>query len=122
MDLDYWLSVVTGKVPQPADDFIVIAFPTDTIRDEYLGGISGRPESEVRKILANMLGHSRSIPDWDALQLQLMKAMLRRYTSVRSGRRFARFSASVQRLSEAGDPVRWRQVQRANVAWTHMGS
>ena len=75
MDLEYWLSVATGKVPQPADDFIVIAFPTDTIRDEYLGGISDRAESEVRKILANMLGHSRSIPEWDALQLQLMKAM-----------------------------------------------
>ena len=75
VDLDYWLSVVTGKVPQPADDFIVIAFPTDAIRDAYLGGISGRPESEVRKILANMLGRSRSIPEWDALQIRLMKAM-----------------------------------------------
>ena len=74
-DLDYWLSVVTGKVPQPADNFIVIAFPTEAIRGEYLGGISGRAESEVRKILANMLGHSRSIPEWDALQLQIMKAM-----------------------------------------------
>ena len=75
VDLDYWLSVVTGKVPQPADDFIVIAFPTDAIRDEYLGGISGRPESEVRKILESMLGRSRSIPEWDALQVQFMKAM-----------------------------------------------
>lgn len=75
MDLDYWLSVVAGKVPQPADDFIVIAFPTATIRDEYLGGILGRPESEVRKILANMLGGSRSVPAWDALQIRLMKAM-----------------------------------------------
>lgn len=75
VDLDYWLSVVTGKIPQPADDFIVIAFPTDTIRDEYLGGVSGRAESEVRQVLASMLGRSRSVPALDALQIRVMKAM-----------------------------------------------
>lgn len=67
---------MTGKVPQPADDFIVIAFPTDSIRDEYLQDISGRAESEVRKILTNMLGSSRSIPEWDNLQLQLLHSVL----------------------------------------------
>lgn len=76
VDLDSWISVVTGKVPQPSDDFIVIAFPTETIREEYLSGVSDRAESEVRKILECMLGRSRSIPDWDALQIQITKAML----------------------------------------------
>lgn len=73
-DLEFWLSVVTGEVPQPSDDFIVIAFPTDAIRDEYLCDISSRAESEVRKILAIMLGPSRSLPKWDALQIQLLES------------------------------------------------
>ena len=73
-ELEFWLSVVTGQVPQPADDFIVIAFPTDAIRDEYLHDISSRVESEVRKILARMLGHSRSLPDWDALQIRILRS------------------------------------------------
>lgn len=75
-DLEYWLSVVTGKVSQPSDDFIVIAFPTDAIRDEYLCDISSRAESEVRKILASMLGSSRSFTEWDALQIQILKSVL----------------------------------------------
>ena len=74
-ELEYWLSVATGLVPQPSDDFIVIAFPTDAIRDEYLCDTSSRPESEVRQVLANMLGHSRSIPKWDALQIEILRAM-----------------------------------------------
>ena len=73
VDLDCWLSVVTGSVPKPADDFVVIAFPTDAIRGEYLCGISDRAESEVRKILASMLGCSRSLPEWDALQIMKSK-------------------------------------------------
>ena len=75
-DLEYWLSVVTGEVPQPSNDFIVIAFPTDAIRDEYLRDISSRAESEVRRVLASMLGSSRTIPKWDALQLRLLKSIL----------------------------------------------
>lgn len=74
-ELDYWLSVVAGGEPQPSDDFIVVAFPTDAIRDEYLRDISSRAESEVRRVLASMLGHSRSLPEWDALQLMLLNSM-----------------------------------------------
>lgn len=74
-ELEYWLSVATGLVPQPSDDFIVIAFPTDAIRDEYLCDILSQPESEVRQVLANMLGRSRSIPEWDALQIEILRAM-----------------------------------------------
>jgi hypothetical protein len=72
---------MTGEVPQPADDFIVIAFPTDTIREQYLRGISGRRESEVRKVLASMLGGTRSVAEWDALQIQIMKATYSAKTS-----------------------------------------
>lgn len=71
-ELEYWLSVVTGGIPQPSDDFIVIAFPTNAVRDEYFSDISRRAESEVRRVLASMLGHSRSLPKWDALQLELL--------------------------------------------------
>ncbi len=73
-ELEYWLSVVTGEVPQPSDDFIVIAFPTNAVRDEYLVDISRRAESEVRRVLASMLGDSRSLPEWDALQLVVLDA------------------------------------------------
>lgn len=71
-ELEYWLSVVTGGIPQPSDDFIVIAFPTNAVRDEYFSDIRRRAESEVRRVLASMLGHSRSLPKWDALQLELL--------------------------------------------------
>lgn len=74
-ELEYWLSVVAGGESQPSDDFIVIAFPTDAVRDEYLRDISSRAESEVRQVLARMLGHSRSLPEWDALQLRLLNSM-----------------------------------------------
>ena len=74
-ELEYWVSVMTGGVPQPSVEFIVIAFPTDAIRDEYLCGISSRTESEVRRVLANMLGISRTAPEWDALQIEKLKAM-----------------------------------------------
>lgn len=67
---------MTGKIPQPSDDFVVIAFPTETIREEYLRGIPGRSESEVRKVLANMLGQSGSVSKWDVLQIQILKAKL----------------------------------------------
>jgi len=70
-ELEYWLSVMTGRVPQPADDFLVIAFPNARIRAEYLEVVSDRAESEVRRVLANMLGKSRSLPEWDALQVQI---------------------------------------------------
>ena len=73
-NLEYWLSVVAGDEAQPSDDFIVIAFPTDAVSDEYLRDISDRPESEVRRVLASMLGRSRSLPEWDALQVGLLKA------------------------------------------------
>lgn len=72
-DLEYWLSVVAGGEPQPSDDFIVIAFPTDAVSDEYLCGISDRPETEVRRVLASMLGRSRSLPEWDALQIDILR-------------------------------------------------
>lgn len=72
-DLECWLSVVAGGEPQPSDDFIVIAFPTDAVSDEYLCDISNRPETEVRKVLASMLGRSRSLPEWDALQIDLLR-------------------------------------------------
>lgn len=71
-ELKQWLSVVTGETPQPSTDFIVIAFPTDAVRDEYLCNISERAESEVRTVLATMLGRSRSLAKWDALQLHLL--------------------------------------------------
>ena len=74
-ELEYWLAVVTGDVPQPSNDFIVIAFPTDAIRDEYLCDISNRAESEVRKVLAIMLGSSRSLEEWDALQVRILQSM-----------------------------------------------
>ena len=73
-DLEYWLSVVAGGEPQPSDDFIVIAFPTDAVSDEYLCDISNRPETEVLRVLASMLGRSRSLPEWDALQIGLLRA------------------------------------------------
>lgn len=66
--------MVTGDVPQPSKDFIVIAFPTDAVRDEYLSNISIRAESEARQILATMLGRSRSLDEWDALQLEILRA------------------------------------------------
>jgi len=75
-ELEFWLSVVTGQLPRPDDRFIVIAFPTDAIRDEYLEHISGRAESEVRQILERMLGHSRSLPEWDTLQIQVLRSTL----------------------------------------------
>lgn len=74
-ELEFWLSVVTGAVPQPSNDFIVIAFPTDAVRDEYLSDISSRAESEVRKVLATMLGSSRSLEEWDDLQVQILQLM-----------------------------------------------
>ncbi len=73
-ELEYWLSVMTGRAPQPSADFIVIAFPTDAVRGEYLCDISSRSESEVRQVLANMLGASRSVPEWDALQIGIWRA------------------------------------------------
>ncbi len=74
-ELEFWLSVVTGAVPQPSNEFIVIAFPTDAVRDEYLSDISSRAESEVRKVLATMLGSSRSLEEWDDLQVQILQLM-----------------------------------------------
>lgn len=73
-ELEYWLSVMTGSVPQPSADFIVIAFPTDDVRYEYLRDVSNRAETEVRQVLANLLGSSRSAPEWDALQIEILKA------------------------------------------------
>ena len=76
IELQSWgWSVMTGKAEQPSDDFIVIVFPTQSIRDQYLDGISDRAESEVRLVLANMLGSSRSIPEWDGLQVQIAAAV-----------------------------------------------
>jgi restriction system protein len=73
-NLDEWRSVLTGQQPQPSDDFIVVAFPSDEIAEEYLRRIDEWPEEEVRTILRTLLGESRSINLHDRLQLQILKA------------------------------------------------
>ena len=72
-ELDEWLEVQRGLSPQPSPDYLVATFPTEDIRAAYLAVAAGRPEDEIRIILRNFLGSSRSIDVHDQLQLQFLK-------------------------------------------------
>ncbi|MFE1594198.1 restriction endonuclease [Nocardia sp. NPDC058705] len=72
--LDEWRAVVRGSLPAPTPDYPVITFPSDELRAAYLKKASAWPENEVRDTLRIMLGQSRNIPEWDDLQLQIIKS------------------------------------------------
>lgn len=74
--LEHWRSVQRGKIAHPSDDYVVVAFPTEAIRGEYLAGVSKWPEEEIRRILRNMLGDSRSVPLIDQLNLVRLRAVI----------------------------------------------
>lgn len=57
-DLDEWVRVVRGERPQPSEDYITIAFPTDEIRDAYLESMRTRPVEDVRALLRRFLSSS----------------------------------------------------------------
>lgn len=61
-DLPQWLSVIRGEAPQPSDDYIVIAFPTDELREIYLQTMHQRTEKEVRNMLRVFLSASHPSP------------------------------------------------------------
>ena len=72
--VEQWLAVVCGRAPQPSFDYVVVAFPSDEVRSEYLSSVASRPESEVRVLLRTFLGESRSIDALDALHLKSIQA------------------------------------------------
>jgi restriction system protein len=61
-DPPQWLSIIRGEIPQPSDDYIVIAFPTDELREMYLRTVHQRSENEVRNMLRTFLSASRPSP------------------------------------------------------------
>ncbi|SDH79337.1 restriction system protein [Nonomuraea jiangxiensis] len=73
--LDEWRAIMRHEVAQPSPDYVVIAFPDDRIRDEYLLKVSDWPEMEIRRVLANMIGESRGANLIDKLRIQTLKAM-----------------------------------------------
>lgn len=73
-ELDGWLEVQRGATAQPSPDYLVVTFPNDAIRTEYLSKAADRPESEVRSVLRTFLGTSRSIDESDRLHLALLKS------------------------------------------------
>src|SRR6516165_6721084 len=68
-----WRAVMTGKLPQPSAEYLVICFPNQEIAEQYLADISEWPEEEIRSVLRNMLGGTRDVPLWDRLHLEIMK-------------------------------------------------
>ena len=73
-ELEEWLEIQRGSTPQPSPDYLLAAFPTDDIRAAYLDTAADRPEDEVRSILRNFLGVSRSIDLHDRLHLAFLKS------------------------------------------------
>lgn len=75
--LDDWRAVLTGQRPQPNHSFIVVAFPNEDVRSEYLRNAKKWPDEEIRCILRTMLGESRDVPIWDDFQLGGLQAVQR---------------------------------------------
>ncbi len=73
-ELKRWLAVMRGEIEQPSVDYPVTAFPSDSVRDEFLAVVAEFADTDVRTVLANMLGGTRSIPEWDAFQVGITKA------------------------------------------------
>lgn len=73
-ELGEWLEVQRGLAPQPSPDYLLVTFPNDAIRAEYLADAADRPEGEVRSVLRNFLGTSRSTDESDRLHLNLLKS------------------------------------------------
>jgi restriction system protein len=72
--LDDWVAVLEGRLPQPSPDYLVVTFPDDQIRETYLSTVAERTEKEVRLILRMFLGGSRTIHEFDELHLAGLKA------------------------------------------------
>ena len=85
-----WVAVLTGQLEQPSVDYIVIAFPTEEIRDSYLTIADERPDQEVLAILRTLLGGSRTVEPADELHLASLKAR----------QRMTQHASSAFRLSE----------------------
>lgn len=69
-----WLSVMLGETEPPSVDYPVTAFSSRAVREEYLAAVASFTDSEVRTVLIHLLGGTRSIPEWDALQVSITKA------------------------------------------------
>jgi restriction system protein len=55
-------------------DYLVVTFPDDEPRDSYMSTVAERTEEEVRTILRNFLGGSRTVRTSDQLHLASLKA------------------------------------------------
>jgi hypothetical protein len=73
-ELDEWVSVLEGRIAQPSQDYLVVTFPDDEPRDSYMSTVAERTEEEVRTILRNFLGGSRTVRTSDQLHLASLKA------------------------------------------------
>lgn len=73
-ELDEWVAVLEGRIAQPSPDYLVVTFPDDELRDSYLSTVAERTEEEVRTILCNFLGGSRTVRASDQLHLASLKA------------------------------------------------
>lgn len=73
-EFDEWVAVATGRHPQPSGDYIVVAFPSEEIRDQYLSSIEDRHDEEFRSILRTFLGGSRTVEPSDSLHLSGLRA------------------------------------------------
>ncbi|SPT63010.1 restriction endonuclease [Actinomadura madurae] len=72
--LEEWRAVTSHKRPQPSPDYIVVAFPNEEIKEDYLSNISSWPEEEVRNIIGNMLGDARGPTLLDKITAQALEA------------------------------------------------
>ena len=76
-DLGQWLTVMRGEEPQPSDNFIVVGFPSDELRDEYMAVAHQRPAEEVQAILRTFVGANRPLNALDRLQVGTLVRQIR---------------------------------------------
>jgi len=75
--VDEWVAVLERRATPPSRDYIVVAFPNDEIRDSYLATVADRPDEQVRQILREFLGESRTVSITDRLHLDFLRARKR---------------------------------------------
>lgn len=68
-ELDDWLAIHHSLSPADEPDVLVAAFPSEEIRMAYLSTAAERSEEEARTLLYSFLGESRSLPEYDRLNL-----------------------------------------------------
>jgi restriction system protein len=68
--LEDWRAVMRHEKEQPSPDYLVISFPNDQIKKEYLEAVSSWPELEIRQVLRAMLGESRGLSIIDEIHIK----------------------------------------------------